>query len=253
MKIIHLKFRKSVPANALPEHIGKKEQNRQTLLGWLILAAGTALFLLVTALLCRPLVRLASDPREMRTLVLSQGGLGAAAFLGFEILQGFLPIPLELTAVAGGYIFGKVQGCVLTVCSVLISSAVIFSLTKLFGHKLADRVIPPLRQNRVRWFRNQRARDAVTFFVFLIPGTPKRIFILTAGLVPQNLWRFLIISTAARVPSLLVCSFGGGALCSGNYRLAAFLLTLTCAVAAAGFVFYRKTMGAGTKRRSARR
>lgn len=243
MRIIRTKRKKPAPQRTLPDHISKKERYRQTVLGWLILTAATVLFLLITALLCRPLVRLASNPGEMRAFVLAQRGFGIAAFLGFEILQGFLPIPLELTAVAGGYIFGRVQGCLLTVCSVLISTTVIFHLTRIFGHKLADRIIPPMRQNRVRWFRNARVRDAVTFFVFFIPGTPKRIFVLTAGLVPQNFWRFLLLSTAARIPSFFICSFGGGAIGSGNYVLAAFLLILTGAAAVAGFWFYRRTMG----------
>ncbi|MCI1954807.1 MAG: VTT domain-containing protein [Oscillospiraceae bacterium] len=222
--------------------VGRK-RDRRTLLGWLVLAASVAFFLLITALLCRPLVRLASNPREMRAFVLAQGGFGRAAFLGMEILQGFLPVPLELTAVAGGYIFGKTQGFLLSVCSVPVSSAVIFRLTKMFGHGLADRLIPPMRQNRARWFRNAKVRDAVTFFVFFIPGTPKRLFVLTAGLVPQSFRRFLVLSTAARVPALFACSFSGGALGSGDYILAVFLLVLIGGLALAGSLFYRRVAG----------
>ena len=218
---------------------------RQRVLGWAILIAATALFLYLTVQLCRPLARLASDPKKMRAFVQSQGAFGRVAFLGIEILQGFLPIPLELSAIAGGYVFGHVQGWALTICSVLISTTLIFHITKMYGHRLVDLFIPRDRQKSVRWFRSGRVRDAVTFFVFLIPGTPKRLFVFTAGMVPQNFWRFLFISTAARAPALLICSFGGGALGSGDYGLAVFLLAVGVLLGAAGFVIYRRVSGGG--------
>ncbi len=240
MKIVRTKPGRSL----LRRTDARRAERRRNILGWLILAAGTALLLLLAALLCRPLARLAADPQRLKALVRAQGRFGYLAFLGIEILQGFLPIPLELTAVAGGYIFGRAAGFLLSLCSVPISSAAIFLFTRLFGHRLVDFFVTPAHQSRARWFRSERARGLVTFFVFLIPGTPKRLFVFTAGLAPQSLWRFLLISTAARVPALLACSFGGGALGTGNYSLAAFLLTLFCVLAAAGFLFYRKTVPA---------
>ncbi len=224
---------------------------RQRVLGWSILTAGAALFVYITVLLCRPLAGLAADPQRMRAFVQSRGAFGRAAFLGIEILQGFLPIPLELSAVAGGYIFGHVQGCALTVCSVLASTTVIFYITKMFGHRLVDLFVPRRLQKNIRWFRSERTRDAVVFFVFLIPGTPKRLFVFTAGLVPQDFRRFLAISTAARVPALLICSFGGGALGSGDYRLAAALLVLALLLAAAGFLAWRRVQKKREGRRAA--
>lgn len=246
MKIIFSGVRRSRLRHRPPRRsrIGRETVPlRQQVLGWTILAGITALFLFITVQLFRPLMRLASDPQKMRLFVQSQGAFGRIAFLGIEILQGFLPIPLELTTVAGGYIFGHVQGCALTVCSVLISTSMIFYITKMYGHRLVDLFIPKNLQRNVRWFRSERVRDTATFIIFLIPGTPKRLFIFTAGMVPQDFKRFLFISTAARIPTLLICSSGGGALSSGNYGLAVFLLALGLAFAVAGFLFYRYRNG----------
>jgi uncharacterized membrane protein YdjX (TVP38/TMEM64 family) len=236
MKIVRTKRNKQRP---VADEDWKPAPKRQQILGWVILLAATALLLAVMAMLFRPLTRLASDPKKMRLFVRSRGGMGFAAFLGIQILQGFLPIPLELTTIAGGYIFGKVQGCAIAVCAVLISTSVIFMATKIFGGRLVDLFIPPQRRKKVRWFRNEKVRDTVTVLIFLIPGTPKRLFVFTAGLVPQDFKRFLFLSTAARVPALLICSFGGGALGNGDYHLGVALLVTAALLAAGGFAVYR--------------
>lgn len=219
--------------------------HREELWGWTVLLAAAALTVLLTVLLLRPLRQLITDPQLMREFIRSRGVFGVAVFWGIQFLQGFLPIPLELTAAAGGYLFGRAQGFLLSVSSAAVSSAVIYFFTAEYGHRAVDRFFPPEKQNRVRWFRSEKLRDLTTFLVFLIPGTPKRMFVFTAGLVPQDFRRFLLISTAARAPSLLVCSFGGGALGSGDYRLGAGLLIAFCVLGAAGWFLYRRTQRHG--------
>lgn len=218
---------------------------REAVWGWAVLLAAAVFTVLLTALLLHPLRQLIADPRRMREFIHSQGAFGAAAFWGIQILQGFLPIPLELTAAAGGYLFGRAQGFLLSVSSAAVSTAAIYLFTVEYGHRAADRFFPPEKQRGARWFRSEKLRDLTTFLVFLVPGTPKRLFVFTAGLVPQDFRRFLLISTAARAPSLLACSFGGGAIGSGEYRLGAGLLLLVCVLGAAGCVLYRRTQPGG--------
>lgn len=201
-----------------------------------------ALFVLLAVLIFRPLMTLVSNPEEMRAFVRLQGPFGWIAFLGIQILQGLLPIPLELTTVAAGYIFGRVQGCALTICSTVISTTAIFYCTKIFGRSLVDLFFPPDRQRKVKYIRDEKVRDTVTLVVFLIPGTPKRLFVFTAGLVPQKFSKFLAISTVARIPALLACSFGGNALGSGNYTQAVVIFIVTGAVSVAGLLFYQFVM-----------
>lgn len=215
--------------------------------GWAVLIAAAALTVLLTVLLLRPLSGLLTDPRRLRQVVQAQGAFGAAVFWGLQVLQGFLPIPLELTAAAGGYLFGRVQGFLLSVTAAAASTAAIYLFTAQCGHRLADRFFPPEKQSRARWFRDERVRDAVTFLIFSVPGTPKRLFVFTAGLIPQRFRRFLLLSTLARVPSLLMCSFGGEAFGSGEYRLGAGLFLAVCLFGAAGAVLYRKTQKSGKK------
>ncbi len=228
--------RRPAPPRKNPGPAGRREK----IWGWAILLAAAVLTVLLMALLVRPLRELVADPQRLRSFLRAQGAFGAAVFWGIQILQGVLPVPLELTAAAGGYLFGRMQGFLLSISAAAVSTAAIYLFTVEFGHRAVDRFFPPARQRGAKWFRNERLRDWTTFLVFLVPGTPKRLFVFTAGLVPQDFRRFLLISTAARVPSLLACSFGGSAIGSGDYRLGAGLLLLVCAVGTAGGLLYRR-------------
>jgi len=91
----------------------------------------------------------------------------------------------------------------------------------------------------VKYIRDEKVRNTLTWIVFLIPGTPKRIFVFSAGLVPQSFGKFLAISTVARVPALVACSFGGYALGSGNYKQAVAIFVVTGVLSVIGMIAYR--------------
>lgn len=247
MKIIHTALRKTeqkrrkahaqISVGDLPETA--RTSLRDKLLGAGILIAAAALFLWLSVLLCRPVFLLASNPGQFERFIREQGAMGRFAFLGIQILQGFLPIPLELTAAVGGYAFGRIQGTLLTLCSVLISTTAIFYFTRIFGHRVMDLFFTPEQQQHVKYLHDEKIRTTLTWIVFLIPGTPKRVFVFSAGLVPQKFGRFLAISTLARVPALLACSFGGQALGSGDYGQAIAIFMTVGVLSIAGVAAYR--------------
>jgi uncharacterized membrane protein YdjX (TVP38/TMEM64 family) len=243
MKILHTKLKKNrrgvipeITAADLPENAGTSLRDK--LLGAVILVAATALFVWLTAILFRPLFVITTDPDRFGRFIKEQGAVGRVAFFGIQILQGFLPIPLELTTVAGGYAFGRVQGSLLTVAATMLSTTAIFYFTKIFGRKLLDLFFTPAQQQKVKYFRDEKVHSAVTWFVFLIPGMPKRMFVFTAGLVPQSFGKFLLISTIARTPAIVACSFGGHALSNGNYAQAVTIFIITGVMGIGGILLY---------------
>ncbi|WP_411677950.1 TVP38/TMEM64 family protein [Caproicibacter sp.] len=234
MKTILIRMKSRANGEAAPE---RRARRRETLLGALILAAALALFVLLTAALCRPLAGLLSDPARLRAVVRRRGAFGVLSFFGLEVAQGFLPLPLEVTTVAAGYLFGPFGGFLLTSASVLTSTTLLFTLAKLFGERFFLLLFP---HGESPWIlRDEKARRLATWTVFLVPGLPKRLFILSAALVPQRFSRFLAVSTLARVPALIFCSFGGHALGSGNYARAVLLLCVVAIPALAAFFIYR--------------
>lgn len=226
-----------ITADDLPELAPPSVRDR--VLGSVLLLSAFGLFLWLSVLLCRPLVLLASSPGKLEEFLHSQGAMGWFSFLGIEILQGFLPIPLELTAAAGGYVFGRAQGALLTLCSVVISTTTIFYFARAFGHRMLRLFFSPERARRLTAPHSGKVRTALTLAVFFMPGTPKRMFIFSAGLVPQRFAGFLALSTLARAPALLACSFGGQALGNGNYGQAAVIFIVTGILGLAGAGAYR--------------
>lgn len=226
-----------VGARDLPEFAPPAARER--VLGTALLLLAFALFFWLSFLLCRPLALLAKSPAQFEAFLRGQGAMGRFSFLGIEILQGFLPIPLEITAAAGGYVFGRVQGLLLTLCAAAVSTAAIFYAARAFGRRLLRFFVSPARAKKLTEPHSARVRAALTLALFLVPGTPKRMFAFSAGLAPQRFAPFLLLSTLARAPALLACSFGGQALGTGNYGQAAALFAVIGAFGLFGAVLYR--------------
>ena len=62
--------------------------------------------------------------------------------------------------------------------------------------------------------------------LFLIPGTPKDLLVYVAGLLPIKPLRFLIISTFARIPSIVSSTLAGSSIIAGNWKIGIVLYAL---------------------------
>ena len=222
------------------ERIKKTIHRHDRLIGAVVLIAGTVLFLGLAYGIGRPLLELASSTDSLREYLQTYGPFGFLAFFLIQFLQGFLPVPLELTAIAGGYIFGPVFATLLTLLSIIASTAAIFFFTRAFGTRLLQLFFPRSQQKLMRLLSSDRRRGMITWIVFLVPGLPKRLFVFSAGLVPQSFGKFLLVSTVARMPSILACTFGGHALGEQNYGFAGIILAVVVVFSVAGLLLYRR-------------
>lgn len=242
MTILYTKNKKTKKVTSQKHTPQNRNQNtavRDKIFGICIFFALTVLFLWLTFLIGKSLLPLTSDSENMRRFVVKNGLLGHLAFLGIQILQGFLPVPIELTTIAGGYAFGPLQATLLTVLAMILSTTAIFYFTKLCGQKLVNLFFTPARQRKIFYFRDDKVRRTITWIVYLIPGMPKRMFTFSAGLVPQSFESFLFISIAARIPTILACTFGGHALEQQDYRLAAAIFSVIGIACLMGFGAYQ--------------
>ena len=67
---------------------------------------------------------------------------------------------------------------------------------------------------------------ATMLILFLIPGTPKDLLVYVAGLLPIKPLRFLIISTFARIPSIVSSTVAGSSIVEGNWKIGVVLYAL---------------------------
>ena len=68
------------------------------------------------------------------------------------------------------------------------------------------------------------------FLLFLIPGTPKDLLVYIAALLPIKPLRFIIISTIARVPSIISSTLVGDNLIAGNWKVSIIVYIVTFAI-----------------------
>lgn len=119
------------------------------------------------------------------------------------------PIPSNVTAAAGGLLFGFPKGFFLTFGAVLAGSSITFHLAKLLGREAVQNFLSRKLDSRYMDLI-QRKRDVFLWLVFLFPLFPDDLICILAGLTDIPYKRFILIVTLSRPWGLLFASALGG-------------------------------------------
>lgn len=210
----------------------------------ILAGTGIGLFIAMSALLVwflgPPLIELVSDPERLRAWVDQSGGWGSVAFVGLVVFQLIIAvIPGEPLEIAAGYVFGAFEGTLLCLAGCLIGSALVFLLVRKFGTKAVEIFFPKKKLTSLNFLKNTKKLNLLVFIVFFIPGTPKDILTYFVGLTKMKFSSWLMISTIARIPSVVTSTIGGDALGLGNFGFAALVFGGTLVLSAMGLLVYR--------------
>ena len=208
-------------------------------------AAAIAIFILFTLAVSwfvgRPLIRFVRQPEQFRAWVQGHGLLGQLAFLGMTVLQIVIAIipgePLELGA---GYAFGFWRGTLLCEIGILLGGLLVFLFVRRFGVKAVEVFFPREKIESLRFLHNEKRLALWVFILFFIPGTPKDIMTYSVPLTPMKLSTFLLLSTVARLPSVVTSTIGGNALGTGKLTFALIVFSATALISALGILIYRR-------------
>nr|MBO2498061.1 TVP38/TMEM64 family protein [Bacillota bacterium] len=164
------------------------------------------------------------DPKQVERWILDAGAWGPAMFILLQIAQMLIaPLPGQIMALIGGYLFGSWIGLLYTMIGVMMGSALIFALARKLGRPFVRRFVRP---HLLRKFDHlTREKGAFVFFLmYLLPGFPDDILSFIAGLTLIPVRRLLLISLVGRLPENAVLSFTGSAITFENINL--LLVTL---------------------------
>ena len=208
-------------------------------------AAAIAIFVLFTLAVSwfvgRPLIHFVRQPEQFRAWVQGHGLLGQLAFLGMTVLQIVIAIipgePLELGA---GYAFGFWRGTLLCEIGILLGGLLVFLFVRRFGVKAVEVFFPREKIESLRFLHNEKRLALWVFILFFIPGTPKDIMTYIVPLTPMKLSTFLLLSTVARLPSVVTSTIGGNALGTGKLTFALIVFGATALISALGILIYRR-------------
>lgn len=81
--------------------------------------------------------------------------------------------------------------------------------------------------------KDEQKLDNLIFLIFLIPGTPKDIITYFAGLTPVKFSHFLVITTVARIPSIITSTLAGDKLIQQDFASAFWIYAITIAFSGA--------------------
>ena len=172
---------------------------------------------------------------ELKNTIENAGGWGILILFALQLLQIFVFfIPGEPIEIMAGMCFGKVWGTVFIIVSSLIVSALIFFMVRKFGRKFVYEFTDKKKLEKIEnspLLQNTKKLELIVFILFFIPGTPKDLFVYMAGLLPIKPYKFLIISTFARIPSIVTSTILGNSILHGDWKLGVFFYSTILFVA----------------------
>ena len=202
-----------------------------------------AFFIWVTIAVGKPLLELASTRSSFASGWTNMAFGARFILMGIMALQVVVAmIPGEIIEIGAGYAFGAVEGTLLCLAGAAVGSAIIFLLTRCFGVKLVEAFVSREKLSQIKFLQNEKKLNLVIFIAFFIPGTPKDLLTYFIGLTPMKLRTFLLISSVARIPSVITSTIGGHALGMQDYTFAILVFVITAAISGLGLLLYNRIM-----------
>ncbi len=154
--------------------------------------------------------------------VSSSGILGLLMLFALQVAQIFLIIiPGEPIEILAGMCYGPIWGTVFIMVSAGIISTIIFFLVRKYGKRFVYNFCDKEKVAKIensKLFKNPNKIEMIMFILFLLPGTPKDLLAYTAGLLPINPVKFVLISVFARFPSVISSTLAGANLAVGDWK-----------------------------------
>ena len=219
----------------------EKQERRLQIVTLMTCLALMSIFLLCYFRFGSELLGLISDADRFKAWLDSYGNLGEVVFVAVRALQTVVKIiPAEPLEIGSGYAFGVWGGLFYCMLGTEIGSFIIIALTKAFGAKAVNLFVSKEKINSLTFLNNKDKLSATLFIIYLIPGTPKDVITYLIGITDYNVWKFLLITGIARIPSIISSTICGAALGEKNYWFSAFIFIITAILGLIGIKCYSK-------------
>jgi uncharacterized membrane protein YdjX (TVP38/TMEM64 family) len=215
----------------LPRVFASKHGRRRTLVYLALFAAAW----IAAALVVDHYVPGLADPGRIRTYVLEFGPLAPVAFVALQAGQVVLaPIPGQVVALAGGYLFGTVAGTAYSVVGATVGSYVAFSLARRYGREYVERVLDADLLDRFDAVAGEWGLLSL-FVAFLLPGLPDDAICFVAGCTTLDLRKMVVVSMVGRTPTYFLTNLAGDRFAAGEWGVALAVVAVLLAASAVGY------------------
>lgn len=156
---------------------------------------------------------------------------GILLLFGLQVAQIFLfIIPGEPIEIFAGMCFGGFWGTVFILSSCFIISTAIVLLVRKYGTRFIWSFFNPKQVKKLqnsKLFKNPKTIEVIMCVLFIIPGTPKDLLVFLGGIIPINPIKFILISTFARIPSVISSTYVGSNVLNGNLKTSIIIYLVT--------------------------
>ena len=181
--------------------------------------------------------------KNFKEMIQGYGSWGWIVAFGIQVLQVVVsPIPGEVVEIGMGLCFGWFGGTLLCLLGGALAAFIIMLFVKKLGVKVVEIFVSLDRINELKFINNEKKLTLFVFLLYMIPGTPKDPLIFFFGLTRIKISNFVVISTIARIPSVVTSTIGGEFLVDKNYLGAILLFAITGAVSLIGLLLYKKIL-----------
>jgi len=152
-----------------------------------------------------------ASPEALEAYILRFSPYAHLVFFLIQFLSVVLaPIPSNISALAGGVLFGTWPAFLLTMAAVVGGSVLVFALARSLGQSFVDRLVDQRLSEKYRRLLHTKTTSFLAL-AFLFPYFPDDILCILAGLTPISFRRFVVILLLTRPWGLLFASALGGA------------------------------------------
>ena len=181
-----------------------------------------------------------ADPDIVRDWIDGNYFFGALVMLLICIAQVVIAlIPGELVEIAAGYVFGPWWGMLICLVGAMIGSVLVILLVRRLGRKFVESIYPREKLDALPILNDPSKRNAFTALLFFIPGTPKDLLTYVIGLTEMSIPAYVLLTSVARIPSILMSTLGGDALVANRLTAAVIFFSIAAVLSLGGYLLYR--------------
>lgn len=182
-----------------------------------------------------------SDIDNLKKWIDGFGKKGSIAFVAIRSVQTVVKIiPAEPLEIGSGLAFGVWGGMFLCLLGNIIGSVIILLLTRKFGTKVIELFFSENKLTSMAFLKDKNKRRLLLLIIYLIPGTPKDGITYFVGLTDINLVEFMIMTSFARIPSIISSTICGALLGEKSFALALGVFAATTVLSIGGAIAYKK-------------
>lgn len=228
-----------------------KKNQKKRILKIILISLIVLLFTLVLIKLLPFIISLkVKANREVFKNTLKSFGIGGwFILLLIQILQVIIAfIPGEPIEILAGLLYGTWGGLFICLLGLLIGTITIFYLVKALGSNFINKFVSQKETSKLKFLQDSSKVEYLTFILFFIPGTPKDILTYFVPLTNIKPIRFFIISTIARIPSVVSSTFIGENIDKENWGMIILVFIIAGIIGVIGIFIHNKIINKNSRK-----